>query len=199
MWASGDAASSGQYLDFRTGSGIAYAAATVSDVVNNDAVAVLTGVTGVTFTEDQYIEGEIQLTYDPSGGGINHELGFMLRCTLASGSCYAYECYSNPTSGPAIARWNGASYSVEQLSTTDLGFVPYESGQILRAEVVGNTISFYQTPVAGSQTLICQYTDSSAERISLVSPGGRPGLESFPRTGASLAGLGSRSIIAGPI
>ena len=168
------------WLDIQTGSGRAYAAATVSDAEGNvnDDIACLTG----TWSNNQQASAVIYRApgYDPSTIGVNHEVELHVRCNITAHSIRTYECTLSAT-GPFIVRWNGPLGNITYLSETNLGYVPMATGQVLRATVVGNVISLYQNEV-----LICQATDSSAQRI--VS--GSPGLAFFPRSRATVSGYG---------
>jgi hypothetical protein len=117
--------------------------------------------------------------YDPSSIQVNHEVELHVRCNITAHSIRTYECTLSAT-GAFIVRWNGPLGNITYLSEHDLGSVPLATGHVLKATVVGNVISLYQNNV-----LICQATDSSAERIA----SGSPGLAFFPRSRATVGGL----------
>lgn len=135
----------------------------------------------IAFSNNQQAEGTIFLdpAYSPSG---SHEAEIWLRASDSPHNASCYECnLAWDGSYSQVVRWNGAFSSFSDITSTSNPIKP-QTGDILRAKIVGTVISVYLVR-AGVANLITSATDST-----LIS--GQPGMAFFIRPGATAAKYG---------
>jgi hypothetical protein len=116
-----------------------------------DPTAVLTGTWGA----DQQAQATVKLTTGISA--CCHEVELRLRSTITAHSAKGYEINCSVASGSPyvqIVRWNGPLGSFTYVNTT--GATGCANGDVLKATIVGSTITVYKN---GTQVL--QGTDST--------------------------------------
>ena len=114
-----------------------------------DPTAVLTG----TWASDQQAQATVKINGSLSG---THEVELRLRTTITSHSITGYEINCAAAGGPyvQIVRWNGPINNFTYVNTT--GSTGCANGDVLKATMIGNTITVYK---AARQVL--QGTDST--------------------------------------
>ena len=153
----------------RTANGLAFGTNGARNTYD-DSYAYLSG-----FGSNQ--QGEAVVHVSPNLVGDPHEIELLLRWADSAQSARGYECLFNHLGGVQIVRWNGPFGNFSVLS----GSGPHNlgrklvSGDVVKATVIGNTITAY---INGA--LIYRVTDSTWTN-------GQPGIGFFKRT----AGLNS--------
>jgi hypothetical protein len=173
------------WLNFKTLNGIACAAAFSAEPPPpyNDSIAILKS-SAFACAPDQFAEIVVSRAggYSPS---VTHECGMFVRFALSANSASGYEAYLNHASNFTIVRWNGALNNFSPLSSTGPGPTSPVDGDVLRFEVEGSTLRYYQNDV-----LVATATDSTFSS-------GQAGLQSYCVSGATLASYGMKSFRCG--
>ena len=165
------------WTNVQTVNGIAYGTNGVTNGYD-DSYALLTG----TFGADQTAEAVVARNQNLSPGS-THEVELLLRFSDDSGNARGYECLFNYAGGIQIVRWNGSLGDFTPLATsgTDSLGRPLVTGDVIKATIVGSTLSTY---INGK--LMATATDSTFKS-------GQPGISFFIRPGGSTALLGLTS------
>jgi len=134
--------------------------------VYDDSYAYLSG-----FGPDQQAEAVIYV--DPNLTGDPHEILMLLRCADSARNTRCYECMFNYQGGMQIMRWNGPFGDFTELSTRGLNYFGRSlvTGDVVKAAVIGNTITAYINGVPMLEATDSRWTD------------GQPGMGFFKRTG----------------
>ena len=173
------------WQNFQTGSSHAYAAAFSSTPPPpyNDALAILKS-SAFACASNQYAEIVVfrAVAYNPSN---SHECGMFIRFSLSANNAHGYEAYLNHSANFSIIRWNGLLNDFTPLTTTGPGPTAPVDGDVLRFEVVGSTLKYYQ-----NGTLVATATDTTYTS-------GQAGMQSFASTAATLANYGMKSFACG--
>ena len=123
------------------------------------------------FSPNHYAQAtlHVQSGYTPPD---SHEVELLVRFKITANSARGYEI-NNGWNGAysQIVRWNGALNDFTYLNTTGPGFGALVSGDVIRAEAVGDTITVFKN---GNQVM--QATDSTWSD-------GNPGMGFFIRPG----------------
>lgn len=153
----------------RTANGLAFGTNGARDSYD-DSYAYLSG-----FAPNQ--EGQAVVFVDSNLTGDPHELELLLRWADAAQTARGYECLFNFQGGVQIVRWNGPFGDFTVLPTSGPNYLGRNlvSGDVVKASIVGNTITTY---INGA--LMSRATDSTWAD-------GQPGIAFFKRT----AGLNS--------
>jgi len=165
----------------QTGSGNAFATATNPSAFD-DNCAHLIG-----FSADHYIEGVVHraVGYSPVDA---HEIEWLLRADITPNFTRAYEVLADSGGGFQIVLWNGDRGDFTVLSPTGPGTGTIAHGDVIRAQIVGTTITVFKNDVQVATV------DNS------VLTSGNPGIGSFMRgNGNVLASFGWQSIEASDI
>ncbi len=181
-----------QWKNVATAGGNAIASAFVGQgsVNYDDSIAVL----NTSFTANQYATGTVYKVggYAPS---VTHEIELLLRFQITANSARGYEVLWNTAGAMAVVRWNGPIDNYTDLTPYGVGNaligVPV-TGDVLRAQIVGNVITVYKNGVQVFQVDITAVSGS-------VWTSGQPGIGFFPRVGATLASYGWSDFGAGSL
>lgn len=148
----------------RTANGLAFGTNGATNTYD-DSYAYLSG-----FGPDQ--QGEAVVYVDPNLTGVPHEVQLLLRWADSALSARGYECIFHFDGALQIMRWNGPFADFTELSGTGLTNLGrnFVSGDIIKANVIGNKITLY---VNGSP--LYQATESTWTT-------GQPGIAFFKRT-----------------
>jgi hypothetical protein len=122
-------------------------------------------------------QGEAVVYVSPNLVGDPHEIELLLRWADSAQSARGYECLFNHLGIVQIVRWNGPFASFSVLSGTGRGNLGRRlvTGDVIKATVIGNTITAYINGVLMRQAVDSMWTS------------GQPGIGFFKRT----AGLNS--------
>ena len=158
-----------RWTKVRTANGLAFGTNGARNTYD-DSYAYLSG-----FAPNQ--QGEAVVYVSPNLVGDPHEIELLLRWADSPQSARGYECLFNHLGNVQIVRWNGPFAKFTVLSGTGSGKLGRRlvTGDVIKATVVGNTITAY---INGAQ--IRQAVDSMWTT-------GQPGIGFFKRT----AGLNS--------
>ncbi len=131
----------------------------------DDSYAYLSG-----FGADQ--QGQAVIYVDPNLTGDPHEVELLLRCADSAQSTRCYECLFNYDGGVQIVRWNGPFGDFTVFPGSGPGYFgrALVTGDVVKATIIGNTISAYINGV-----LLLEATDS-------MWTDGQPGIGFFKRT-----------------
>ena len=148
----------------RTANGLAFGTNGANEAYD-DSYAYLSG-----FAPNQ--QGAAVIYVDPNLTGDPHEVEILLRCADSAFTARCYECLFNHQGGVQIVRWNGPFGNFTVLSGSGPSYLGRNlvTGDVVRASVIGNTISAY---INGA--LMYQATDS-------MWTNGQPGISFFKRT-----------------
>lgn len=167
-------------IDMQSGSDRAYATGT-NPSAYNDNHAILSG-----FAADHSIECVVYRAggYTPTDA---HEMELLLRFSFAGGNRRGYEILFDTDGNSQIFRWTGDNPASPALVSTGsgAGTGSIADGDVIKASMVGDTITIYKngTPVRTATDSV--YTD------------GNPGIGSFMRgSGNVLSSFGFASISA---
>jgi len=152
-----------------------------------DSIAHLSTSLVATFAADQYAEGTVYHAagYNP-GASSGHELELLLRFQITLNNARGYEVLWGIQGYIAIVRWNGALGNYTPLYDPGLGSISVPAdGDVLRAEITGNTITVYK-----NGSLVATVSDSTYAT-------GQPGMGFWPVDGATPQNLGWKSYRAG--
>lgn len=175
-----------------TSGGLAFG--TMPNAVNlNDSYAY---ITSPTFGADQTVQGTVRVGPGiPSGGAVD-EIELNMRITDTSSTVQLYEANANLAGTYAeIVRWNGGLNNFTVLLQNTNAFntiVPPVTGDILKATIVGFTISLYinKNDGKGFQLLVTVTDTDVVNRL----PSGQPGMAFFTENGLTeAAGYGYSS------
>jgi hypothetical protein len=153
----------------RTANGLAFGTNGVSNSYD-DSYAYLAG-----FGPNHQGEGVIYV--DPNLAGEPHEVELLLRWADSAQTARGYECLFNFQGGVQIVRWNGAFGDFFVFSSNGPNYLGRNlvTGDVVKATIIGNTITAYINGVLMSQVTDSMWTN------------GQPGIAFFKRT----AGLNS--------
>ena len=148
----------------RTANGLAFGTNGANEAYD-DSYAYLSG-----FAPNQ--QGAAVIYVDPNLTGDPHEVEILLRCADSALTARCYECLFNHRGDVQIVRWNGPFGNFTVLSGSGPSYLGRNlvTGDVVRASVIGNTISAY---INGA--LMYQATDS-------MWTNGQPGISFFKRT-----------------
>ena len=138
-----------------------------------------------TFAPNQYAQGTVfkAAGYTTVGG---HELELLLRFQTTAHDARGYEILWGISGYIAIVRWNGPLGNFTPLYDPGLGSISVPvDGDVLRAEIVGSTITVFK-----NGTAVASVSDSTYA-------GGQPGMGFWPVDGAIAQNLGWKSYQAG--
>lgn len=162
------------WTSVRTASGYAHGTNGLSNGYD-DSYALLTG-----FGPDQTVEATVQRAANLATG-ITHEVELLLRFSDDTNNARGYEALFSHDGNYQIVRWNGPYGSFTPLSfsgpTVYFGR-PLRSGDVIKAGIVGSTISLY---ING------QFVGKA---IDATFSSGQPGISFFTRPGGNSANLG---------
>jgi hypothetical protein len=159
------------WTSVRTAAGNAFGTNGAADRYD-DSYALLSG-----FGPDQQAEGVIHRS-PGLARGITHEVELLLRFTDGAGFASGYECLFAYFGGVQIVRWNGAmgDFTVLKIARGPERIDrELQSGDRIKASIVGDQISLYINDVLMAQTRDDAYT------------GGQPGISFFTRPGGNSA------------
>jgi hypothetical protein len=146
----------------------------------NDSIAHLAAA----FAPNQFAQGTVyrQPGYDPAPS--KHEVELLLRFDITMGTARGYEILWGISGYLAVVRWNGplGDYT-PLLDTGDPGIGPPIDGDLLRAEVVGNSVTVWK-----NGTQVASVNLGSAGGV--IWADGHPGLGLWPVDQANPEGLG---------
>lgn len=138
-----------------------------------------------TYSPNQYAQGTVYKAagYTTSG---SHEVELLLRFQITAHNARGYEVLWGIAGYIAIVRWNGplGNYT-PLLENVSPGIGAPVDGDVLRAEITGNTITVYK-----NGSLVATASDSTQAS-------GQPGMGLWPIDGATAANLGWKSYQAG--
>lgn len=131
-------------LDWQNGRTTAAGAFAAAASVNNfdDGTALLNPAVFTSFTSNQYVEGTVYR--DPTfttAVVTGYELELRIRSSLTAHTCTGYELYCSLNNGLTLVRWNGARGDFSPI--LDCGTYVATTGDILRVEAVGSTLTVY--------------------------------------------------------
>jgi hypothetical protein len=150
----------------------------------NDGIAVL----NASLAANQYAQGTVFRAADYSPG-VSHEIELLLRFQITAHNARGYEVLWGQTGELNIVRWNGALGDYTPLaSTTGPNIGAAVDGDVLRAEIIGNTITVYK-----NGTLVFTGPSNSTWKD------GQPGIGFWPKAGATLASYGWKKFEAGSL
>lgn len=117
-------------------------------------------------------QGEAVVHVDPNLVGDPHEVEMLLRWADSTQTARGYECLFNFQGGVQIVRWNGPFGDFSVLSANGPNYLGRKlvTGDVVKATIIGNTITAYINGV-----LMSQVDDS-------VWTTGQPGIAFFKRT-----------------
>lgn len=168
------------WSNVKTASGHALASRTMEAAPSrySDDIATLSPGFQV-FTPNQYAQGTVFKTGGYSGNGGNHEIELLLRFNAATG--FGYEVLWGIQGYVAIVRWEGWNTGTNQTQYTalydpGLGSIAVpQDGDVLKATIVGSTITVYRAP-ASTPTVFSQVATASDGTYG----SGQPGLGFWP-------------------
>jgi hypothetical protein len=138
-----------------------------------------------TFAPNQYAQGTVfkAAAYTTAGG---HELELLLRFQTTAHNARGYEILWGISGYIAIVRWNGPLGDFTALYDPGLGIISVPvDGDVLRAEIVGSTITVFKNGAA-----VASVSDSTYAS-------GQPGMGFWPVDGAIAQNMGWKSYQAG--
>ena len=138
-----------------------------------------------TFASNQYAQGTVYKAagYTTSG---SHEVELLLRFQTTAHNARGYEILWGISGYVAIVRWNGPLGNYTPLYDPGVGSISVPAdGDVLRAEIIGSTISVYK-----NGNLVKSVTDTTYAS-------GQPGMGFWPVDGATPQNLGWKSFQAG--
>jgi hypothetical protein len=140
----------------------------------------------IDFADNQYAQGTVYLAPGYTGSGGGHEVELLLRFEITANKARGYEVLWGLSGYIAIVRWNGPVGDYTPLYDPGLGSiaVPHD-GDVLRAEIVGTTISVYKNGVFIASTSNATWTE------------GQPGIGFWPVDGATPESFGWKNFQAG--
>ncbi len=149
----------------------------------NDNIAILSG-----FPANQSVQFTVYYapSYTPPG---SHEIELLLRFTITAHSASGYEVdFRFDGTGVQIMRWDGTLSNVNPLSgQTGTGLASLATGDILKATMVGTTITVYKNGSAIWSASDGTYTSGNPGVGFYINPGGTP--ENFCISQFTAAGL----------
>jgi len=179
-WRNGKA-QGGYWNDVQTVPGKAYGAQVVNGY--DDDIAVLT----TSFNPNQYAQATVTRAsaYSP---GVAHEVELLLRFQITNGNARGYEVLWGQQGYLNIIRWNGSLgdfTGIVSIEGWQIG--PAVEGDVLRAEVVGDTISVYRNGSLVASARDSRWTD------------GQPGMGFWPTPGSTPQNYGWKYYEAGSL
>ncbi len=125
------------WTNVRTANGLAFGTNGARDT-NDDSYAYLSG-----FAPDQQAEAVVYV--DPNLIGTPHQVEMLLRWADSAQNARGYECLFDHQGFVQIIRWGGPFGDLTELSGTGFRTVGRNlvSGDIVKANVIGNTITLY--------------------------------------------------------
>ena len=137
---------------------------------------------------------EVIVTIHKTGGyspPSSHEVELQLRWGAAPNNFPGYEILIPFSGSPQIVRQNGPFSDYDILTETQLGTwtSPVAHGDVIRAKIVGQTITIYQNGVATTTV-----TDNSAEKLT----SGMPGIGFYCLSGGTPSSYCISSFYCGP-
>jgi len=121
------------------------------------------------------VEAEAVIYRDPGlVTGITHEVELLFRVADTVNSVRCYECLFAYSGGIQIMRWNGPFGDFTDLGGGGLGR-ELRTGDVVKARIVGNTITCYINGTQLAQAADSRWTD------------GQPGISFFTRPGGNSA------------
>lgn len=137
------------------------------------------------FADDQYAQGTVYLApgYNGNNGG-KHEVELLLRFQITPHGARGYEVLWGITGYIAVVRWNGPVGDYTPLYDPGSGPIPVD-GDVLRAEIVGSTISVFINDVFIASASNATWTE------------GQPGIGFWPVDGAIPENFGWKNFEAG--
>lgn len=167
------------WTDVRTSGGIAYGTNGVTNGYD-DSYSILSG-----FGPNQTVEAVVYRS-SSLNRNVTHEVELALRFSDDANNARGYECLFAFYGQIQIVRWNGGIGNFTVLSATGPQHIyrEFQSGDVIKASMIGNTISVY---VNG--TLVAQAVDSMFQS-------GQPGMSFFTRPGGNSAHFGLTSLTA---
>ncbi|HKQ25237.1 MAG TPA: hypothetical protein VJT81_12415 [Burkholderiales bacterium] len=140
----------------------------------------------IDFANNQYAQGTVYLAPGYTGNGGKHEVELLLRFEIAANRARGYEVLWGINGYIAIVRWNGPVGDYTPLYDPGFGSIAVpRDGDVLRAEIVGSTISVYKNGVFIASTSNATWTE------------GQPGIGFWPVDGATPENLGWKNFQAG--
>jgi hypothetical protein len=158
----------------------------------NDSIAHLS-TTVMTFPANQYAQGTVYRAagYDPSPS--KHEVELHLRFQTTAHNARGYEIMWGITGYLAIVRWNGALGDYTGLlDTGDPGIGAPADGDVLRAEIGGNTITVFKNGKSVAQVNVNSIPGT-------VWTDGQPGMGFWPVDSSTPKNYGWKSYEAGTL
>ncbi len=158
------------WQDVRTTAGTpnkAYGSGTSSGY--NDCVAILSG-----FPANQSVEATVyrEVGYTPPD---SHEIELLLRFQLSAHVARGYEIdFSFPGTLVQAMRWNGAIGDFTDIGGSGTGPSAFVTGDIIKAQMVGNTITVYQNGSLVWTATDSTYSDGNPGVGLFIRPGGTP-------------------------
>jgi len=161
----------------------------------DDSFAILNGA----FAADQQCSAVVYR--NPSLIGVDHEVELLLRATVSAHSAKFYECDFAHHGGLWVVKWLGPLAQAVgdggfiQIANFSGGFIPLVDGDVLKAQIVGNTISVWV-----NATLKGTVTDTVGLSGTAPYTTGNPGIGFFTIDGGGASpntDLGFTSFTAG--
>lgn len=153
----------GAWHDVKTADNVARGTTGATSLLFNDPTAVVTGSWG----SNQTATATVVIT---NRANDFPEVQLRLRTSIASNSIAGYEiifsCRDDINCYVQIVRWNGPFGDFDYLESLGGSQYVFQTGDQLKATIVGNTITGYINGVE-----VIQATDTSAQRINSGSPG----------------------------
>jgi hypothetical protein len=147
----------------------------------DDSYALLSG-----FGPDQTIEAVVYR--DTSLNPVStHEVELLLRFSDDSGNARGYECLFDLYGGFAIMRWNGPQGDFSHTQLVQSGYLGRQlvTGDVLKATIVGNTITMYVNGMLLAKSIDSTFSHGQPGIGFFVRPTGSPkllGLTSYSAT-----------------
>jgi hypothetical protein len=155
------------WTNARTTPGLAFGTETGSGGYD-DTVALLTGTWG----PDQTVEATVYTVHQ--NANITEELELRLRSSLSANRCTGYEVLFNVLGSIQIVRWNGPLGGFTVLGGP--GGPKLTTGDVVKATIVGSTITAYVNGVQKLQVIDSTYSNGSPGMGFFLGRGGAPGM-----------------------
>ena len=143
------------WSNVRTTTALAFGTQSGASGVYNDSTAVLSGAWG----PDQTVQATVKTAADAQTTSAVEEVELRLRTTITAHSITGYEIdfrAVKPGGYMAIVRWNGPLNSFTTLSTENNAYQGITTGDVVKASIVGSTITVYVNGI-----VVGQATDST--------------------------------------
>jgi hypothetical protein len=146
----------------------------------NDCIAVLSG-----FPANQSAEATVYLAagYTPPS---SHEIELLLRFQVSAHNARGYEInFWAGGSGVQVVRWNGRMGDWTELRNTGTGPQGLVTGDIVKAQMIGNTVTVFKNGTVISTVTDDTFKDGNPGMGFFIRPGGAPDKYCFTRYSAS--------------